>query len=286
VQAKIEAFLGHLVAEGRSSNTQTAYGADLRGFYSFLQATEPQVDSWQSVTGLHLVAYVARLQEQGSRPATLSRKAVVLGRFFDFLGKELPPLESLPASTPMQPPVFLSPEKVDALLAQMAASTASTARRDRALLALLWETGAQVSEVVGLNWGDFDSSTAGVVLDRDGSRQRTATLSPAAADAMRGYLSADISGTASLSRQKPLLRNQRGRRLTRQGVWLILRGWGTKAGITEPLTPRLLLRGRTAHLLQTGIDQQAIDNRVGVVHPLLLDGLPPAADTTVPSTSR
>ena len=286
MQAAIEEFLGHMEAEGRSPNTQTAYGADLCGFCGFLQAEHSRVDSWQRVTRLHVAEYLAQLQKKGSRPATISRKAVVLGRFFGFLGKEIRPLESLPPRTQEQPPLPPSPGEMEALLAQMAASTASTARRDRALLALLWETGAQVSEVVGLNLGDFDTSTAEIVLNRGGARQRTVALSSTTADAVQGYLTPAISGAASFSGQEPLLRNQRGKRLTRQGAWLILRGWATAAGIKAPVTPRLLRRGAAARLLQAGVDEQIIHDRMGVPHLLLLDGLLPTADTTTQPANR
>ncbi len=286
MQTEIEAFLEHLTTEGRSPNTKAAYRADLRGFCRFLQAANPPVVSWHSVSERHLAAYVAHLQEQGSHPATLRRKTVALGRFFDFLGKARPLLASLPHSFLKPPLLLLASREIDALLAQMAASTASTARRDRAILALLWETRAQVSEVVGLNRGDFDETTGEILLGRGGSRQRRLTLSPAAAEAVQGCLSNSVSGSGSLSGQEPLFRNQRGERLTRQGVWFILRGWATAAGIRELLTPRLLRQGAAARLLPAGIDQQPLDNRAGQVHPLLLDGLPPVPPTTHPPTNR
>lgn len=297
MQGAIDEFLEQLTAEGRSPNTQAAYRADLRGFYSFLQTEYPRVDSWHCVNGLHLAAYVARLQEKDSHPATLSRKAVVLGRFFDFLSKEIPPLESLPPPTQSQPFVPLSPEKMDALLAQMTASTASTARRDRALLALLWETGAQVSEVVRLNLDDFDPTAAEIVLNRGEAGQRTVALSSATVDAVNAYLTHSVYGRTASSAQGPLLRNQRGQRLTRQGVWWILRDLAAAAGIEGTITPRLLRRGAVDRLLQAGVDQQSIHERLGLTKLLtnrgeskipliLLDGLPPTADNTYQPTNQ
>lgn len=286
MQAKMEAFLEYLTTEGRSPNTRAAYRADLRGFRRFLQASEPGVYSWQSVSGRHLAAYVTHLQEQGNSPATLRRKAVALGRFFDFLGRARPALEGLPQPTPNPPALRLSPAVIEALLAQMAASTADTALRDRALLALLWETGAQVSEVVGLNRGDFDGTSGELLLGRGSSQQRTLTLSPTAANPVQGYVSSGLSGSVSPSGQEPLFCNQRGGRLTRQSVWVILQSWAVAAGIREPLTPRLLRQAAVARHLPAGITQQPIDNQAGVVHPLLLDGLPPVPKTTHPPTNR
>lgn len=286
MQTEMEAFLEHLTSEGRSPNTRAAYRADLRGFHRFLQTVEPGVDGWPLVSGQHLAAYVACLQEQGSSPATLRRKAIALGRFFDFLGKERPALESLPQFTPKPLSLPLSPGAIDALLTQIAASTANTARRDRALLALLWETGAQVSEVVGLNRTDFDETTGEILLGRGGSRQRRLTLSPAAAEAVQGYVSSGVSGSVAPSGQKPLFCNQRGGRLTRQSVWVILRSWAVAAGIREPLTPRLLRQAATPPLLSAAIDQQPVDDRRDAIHPLLLDGLPPVPETIHPPTNR
>lgn len=275
----MDEFLGHLAAEGRSPNTQSAYQSDLRGFYGFLRTDYPRVDRWQDVTEIHLADYLGLLQAKGNRPATIHRKAVVLGRFFAFLGRESFSLQRLSALPSLQerPAARLSPAQMERILARMAAFPAPTARRDRALLMLLWESRAQVAEVVGLNGRDFDASAAEIVLNRGNAQQSVVSLSLAAADALSDYLAPTASertaGDATGLGSEPLLRNQRGGRLTRQGIWLILRGWGEQTQIH--LTPRLLRRGATAPFLQPE------GNEVPV---LLLDGLPPATDITHPST--
>ncbi len=272
MQRAIDTFLEELTMGGRSSNTLSAYRTDLHQLYRFLQGTSPPVVGWQDVTDLHWAGYLAHLERIGRSPATIARKSVVLGRFFDFVGLHLS-IPAVSAATSAENP---NPQTVDSaqialLLAQAAHS--STARRDRALLALLWETGALASELARLNMGDFDSASQTLFVDRDGSHERTLDLPPAAATALTDYLAKGLPVLASRQPDDPLLRNHKGGRLTRQGIWLIVRRIAQAAGIQNPITPRHLQRAAAIRLCD---DQPPR---------LLLDGIAPNTHFPHPSES-
>ena len=137
MQQTIDAFLEKLTKDGRSPNTRSAYRADLNELHRFLQGISPPVVGWQAVTDVHWAGYLAHLQRIGRSPATIARKSVVLGRFFDFIGIHLSKPATTTATSAVPSPENPHPPAVDSaqiglLMAQAAHS--STGRRDRALL--------------------------------------------------------------------------------------------------------------------------------------------------------
>lgn len=267
----IDAFLEKLTMDGRSPNTLSAYRADLNELHRFLQGISPPVVDWQNVTDFHWKGYLAHLQRIGRSPATIARKSVVLGRFFDFIGIHLSkPASSSAASSsavpsPQNPyPPAVDAAQIDLLISQAAHSP--TGRRDRALLALLWETGALASELVRLNLGDFDPASQTLVMDRSGSHERRLVLPALAAAALADYLSHGSPDPDSQQADAPLLRNQRGGRLTRQGIWLIVRRIAQAAGIQNPITPRQLRRAAVIRLCDDKAPGLLLDGTAPTIH--------------------
>jgi len=277
VQQTIDAFLEKLTKDGRSPNTRSAYRVDLNELHRFLQGLSPPVVGWQDVTDVHWAGYLAHLQRIGRSPATIARKSVVLGRFFDFIGIHLskPAMSAAgnaatsTATSAVHSPENPHPPAVDSaqiglLMAQAAHS--STGRRDRALLALLWETGAWASELARLNLGDFDSTSQTLFVGRGGSHERTLALPPAAATALTDYLAHGLPAPDSCQPDDPLLRNQRGGRLTRQGIWLIVRRIAQAAGMQNPITPRHLRRAAAIRLCDDQTSGLWLDGTAPVTH--------------------
>lgn len=273
VQQTIDAFLEELTMDGRSPHTLSAYRADLNELHRFLQRASPPVVDWQDVTDFHWAGYQAHLQRIGRSPATIARKSVVLGRFFDFIGIHLSkPAGSgagsgagsaVPSLQNPQPPAVDSAQ-IDLLISQAAHSP--TGRRDRALLALLWETGALSSELARLNLGDFDPASQTLVVDRSGSHERRLVLPAAAATALADYLSHGLPALDSQQPDAPLLRNQRGGRLTRQGIWLIVRRIAQAAGIPNPITPRQMRRAAVIRLCDDKAPGLLLDGTAPTIH--------------------
>jgi integrase/recombinase XerD len=142
-------------------------------------------------------------------------------------------------------------------------------RRDRALLELLYATGARISEVVGLKVGDIDFDESLVRLFGKGSKERIVPYGTAAAAALEDWFSP--SGRARLVPERwkrrddaeAVFLNQRGGRLSRQGAWLVIHKYGDRAGIRDHLSPHVLRHSCATHLLDHGADLRIVQEMLG-----------------------
>ncbi len=264
MERTIDNFLRHIAAQGRTPNTISAYRTDLHGFCAFVQGIEPPVVDWRDITALQATQFMAQLTRQGLSPSTITRKAVVLKRFFAYLGKQFPIPEkpakfAQPAGKMSHPPDTLRPSTIEALLSHVAQSPKPTAARDHALLTLLCKTGARASELANANVGDLNLARREIVLG--GPRQREIALDQSSVESLAQHLSG--SGPSA---QAPLFRNQRGQRLTRQGIWLIVRTHAAALGLENVVSPRSLRQAAKAHLTHSQSAQAGKPT-------LLLDGV-------------
>jgi len=261
---EIEKFLNYLSAErGFSPNTLAAYNNDLTQFVDFLNGHRFQgnaISTWSSVDKGAVQEYLLQLQERSYAKATRARKVSALKSFFKFLESE-GLIHKNPTEEVSSPrvgkalPKAVSVAEVEALLAQPAQRNTPEAKRDQAMLELLYATGMRVSELVSLNVGDVDLNpeTAQVRCLGKGSRERLIPIHPKAVAILREYLDeARPSLLHSRVQERALFVNRRGERLTRQGFWLILKGYAKKAGIGDDVTPHTLRHSIATHLLNSG----------------------------------
>jgi len=273
MEQTIERFLERLKKDGRTENTCSAYRSDLRQFFLYLRRTFPQVQNWQNVERIHTDAYFAHLHDLDRSHSTIVRKTVAIRQFYAFLGIAPPVLED---PTPAHRdeagtggPSLPSRAEILRLLEEPGRAQTATARRDRALLELLCDTGVRASELVQLDRTDVDWEAGAIVCGAGSKRQRRVLLSRRALEALTAYctrerkMPAPATSVASTSRE-PLFLNQRGTRLTRQGVWLIVSRYAAAVGMDSLVTPRSLRRAVAAHWLQTGTDAQAVTQRLGL----------------------
>ncbi len=142
-------------------------------------------------------------------------------------------------------------------------------RRDRALLELLYATGARISEVVGLSIGDINFDDSLVRLFGKGAKERIVPFGSTAAAALDDWFSP--SGRVRLAPirwkrrgdAEAVFLNQRGGRLTRQGAWLVIKKYGERAGITDHLSPHVLRHSCATHLLDHGADLRIVQEMLG-----------------------
>lgn len=290
MQLELESFLDDLTDSGLSRNTRNAYRADLRDFTRYLTSVYPEVNQWLEVGPIHLTGYARHLQAEGRSPATVARRWAALGRFFAFLGRDgtLPEVPSA-EQTPQEedgPAVEARLQALEDALAQPHPPGVSAAgMRDRLLVGLLWETGATPSEIAALDMGDFDGQTGVLCVGAEGSRSRSIPLTAQAASLLADFLARRRGQTPDLQASAPLFPNQWGRRLTRQGIWHIVRSWTAAAGIADPIPPRLLRRAARRRWLRQGLDRENVAQRLGLADSaaqaeederplLLLDGQP------------
>ena len=262
----IDAFLRHLEAEKRfSGNTLSAYRNDLRQLETYLaeQGVSPHGADRGVVTG-----FVVRLAERAYSPASRARKLAAVKSFFSYLFKS-GQIGTNPAAGIGSPrvgrhaPHTISVDEVDKLLSAPARRTSPEALRDRAMFALLYATGMRVSELVSLDVEMVD--LAGLALRCVGraGKVRALTFDEAARDALRTYLSRGRPRLVREDSQTALFLNHRGDRLTRQGFWLLMKGYASEAGISSTITPHTLRHSFAAHLLGKGALLREVQQKLG-----------------------
>jgi integrase/recombinase XerD len=238
-----------------------AYRRDLATYERFLD------DRGLSVAAAgedDVAAYVAALTAAGRKPSSVARAVVVLRALHRWCGSEA----ALEVATPepdRADPSVLTEAEAAALVGSPSGSSA-VARRDRALLELLYATGARISEVVGLSVGDIDGGMA-----RLGSpRPRVVPFGQYAASAIEAWTAAGgRDAMAGKGRARPndaLFLNQRGGRLSRQWGWAVVRHHGEVVGLAGRLGPHVLRHSFAVHLAARGAPAAAVQQ--------LLVGLP------------
>jgi len=267
----VEEFLTWMVAErGRSANTLAAYRRDLIAYCRWLDATGRTLDSVRSSV---LDAYVGHLRQRGLSPASVKRATVAVRSLHRFRADE-GLAESDPSvgiETPRVPaglPKALTEEQVIALLDQVEGD-APIARRDRAILEVLYGTGARISEVCSLDLGDVDLDAGLLRLFGKGSKERVVPLGRWARVALAAWI--DDGGRPSLAPERFARRtdaeavflNARGGRLGRQGAWSVVRKYGDAAGLGDRLTPHVLRHSCATHMLDHGADIRAVQELLG-----------------------
>lgn len=271
MEEAIRRFLTNLEAvQGRAENTLLAYRADLRQLEQVLTQQAGRVVPLTDLTPERLAAYSTWLTQQRYRPATLSRKIAAVRSFLEYLrtregigGAELI-AELRPPPTPRRRPRVLAPHEVTALLE--APSQAQTPRglRDAAILAVLYATGMRAADAVALRLSDVDVEGGQVSL---ASNWRRPIPLGAASDPMRRYLEQGRPHLAREPEATALFLNQRGRALSRQGLWLVVKRWAAAAGVGQDVSPHSLRHSLAQHLLGEGRTRREVQQILGLSSP-------------------
>jgi integrase/recombinase XerD len=273
MDASIQEFLAYLTAErGSSDNTVAAYRNDLTQLHEFTAGRGEASDeaSWADVTREDLIEYILWLKEREYASATVARKVAAMKSFCGFLlrtGKiEDNPAEELDSpKVKKQLPQTLAPDDVDRLLALPAQiGTTPKILRDTALLEVLYATGMRVSEIAGLTLADLDLEAGTLRCLGKGNKERVMPLYAEAANAVRAYLA---QGRPSLvgdnQEERTLFLNPRGEQLTRQGLWLIIKGYARQLGLEDHVTPHTLRHSFATHMLNGGAGLREVQRLLG-----------------------
>jgi integrase/recombinase XerD len=265
----VQAFLHHLTVErGSAANTVRSYTHDLRRYLDHLASLG--VDDLGAVREADVAAFVPALRS-GPVPLAASSAARALAavrglhRFAarDGLVAEDVAREVAPPALPVRLPRALSVGEVDQLLAGCTGDGPG-ALRDRALLELLYSTGARISEAVGLDIDDLDVAHRTVRLRGKGGKQRIVPVGRPALAAVDAYRVRGRPGLAAKGRGTPaLLLNARGARLSRQSAWHVLRGAAEFAGVTAAISPHTLRHCFATHMLAGGADVRVVQELLG-----------------------
>ena len=267
----VEEFLTWLAVDrGRSPNTVSAYRRDLRAYCAWLSSTGRSLDG---VGPADLDAFVGELRDRGLAPSSVKRSTVAVRSLHRFRTQEgiAEGDPSAGVETPRVPaglPKALTEAEVEALLDAVAGDT-PVARRDRAILEVLYGTGARISEVCGLGLGDVDLDGGLLRLFGKGSKERVVPLGRFARVALAAWLSDGGRGAmapeqfARRDDADAVFLNARGGRLSRQGAWGVVRRHGETAGLSGRLSPHVLRHSCATHMLDHGADIRAVQELLG-----------------------
>ncbi len=266
----LDEFLSFLSAEkGASNNTVAAYRNDLRQLATYMKPKEDG-KSWQKVDRMIIQDFILDLKKRKYAETTVARKVAAIRSFFSFLESEGVisgnPTEGLasPRVGKMLPKA-ISPNEVDELLEQPCKRSTPEARRDRAMLELLYATGMRVTELVSLDLANLnlDPENAYVKCCGKGAKERVIPIHEQAAEAVQQYLEEARPALVRNKNEKALFVNRRGERLTRQGFWLILKGYARAANLREDVTPHTLRHSFATHMLRGGMPLRHVQEMLG-----------------------
>ncbi|CAN5676777.1 tyrosine recombinase [soil metagenome] len=270
VQDVVERFLRELANErGFSNNTVSAYGNDLRQFATFMQG-ERRLPSWSVLSNEDVKAFEVHLRERGYAASTVARKTAATRTFCAYLLEQEivrsdPSAEMTTPKVAKSIPRALTHEEIDRLLEQPEINDGDEMIRDVAMLRLLYATGIRVSELVSLNVEDVRLDELPSVMVGRSGRKRMVPIGPAVVEAIRAYIhERDPVETPDGTALPALFLNHRGKRLTRQGFWLILKTYAERAGF-EDITPHTLRHSFAAHQLLDGRELSDVQELLGHV---------------------
>lgn len=273
IRASIVPFLDYLSKEKKySQNTQLAYISDLNQLIDYIESAIPEEEQ----TRLHLNAkllsgYLHSLKEKGYKPSTVARKVAAAKSFIAFLlekGKlhdDLTPVLTSPkVEKPVPKPLSIS--DICNLLAEPAKLSTLEAKRDRAMLELLYATGLRASELMALNVKDVNLKKNTVKCVSRGSRTRIIPIDDKVAQVIKEYRDNARLQLTNNEKETALFVNRRGERLTRQGFWQIVQYYANKAGLDAKATPRNIRHSFAIQKLKSGADLQSVKELLGYAH--------------------
>ncbi len=269
MEEQINSFLEYIRgSKGYAHNTVEAYRNDLNQFLTFARSEQPQLSSWARVDRPLLLSFLRYLKDRKYTPASVARKVAVLKTFFSYLAERRAITEN-PATKLDSPkvekrlPQVLTIDQIEHLLAAPSKHGTPKGFRDRAILELLYASGLRVSELVSLNCSDVDVDGKKVKCQGRGEKKREIPITERALDALAHYVQRGRPVMASNDGEPALFVNPRGERLTRQGLWLIIKEYVKEAEIAGQVTPHTLRHSFAVHMLTNGADLQNVQRLLG-----------------------
>ena len=264
MEETVAAFLDHITEQrDLSANTQAAYRNDLSQLTRFLRGRGEE--SWQADPAW-VEAYAGDLMERGYSAATRARKIAAVRTFYRYLCEhgivaEDPTHDLAGGRVERSTPTVLSREQVTALFAAAEARSTPEALRDLSILRLLYATGLRITEALALDVGDVVREQQRLVL-RGRKRQAEVQLDDVCLSALDRYVEQSRPQLQTSRSGEALYLNHRGQRLTRQGFWLVLKGYARDANIPE-VTPQTLRHTFAAHALEGSVPLQRVRSMLG-----------------------
>jgi len=268
-----EEYLTWLAVErGRARNTLVSYRRDLLVYEGYLSRRGRSLDDADPAL---VEDYLAAQRASGLGPASVARAQAAVRGLHHFRLEERwaetdPTTDVRPTGLARRLPKALTEEETGKLLGAAPGDDPS-ARRDRAILEVLYGTGMRVSELAGLSLGDLGSDTGLVRVLGKGAKERLVPLGRCAAAALDEWLAPAGRGRFEPRRwarrgdAEAVFLNSRGGRLTRQGIWGVLKKRARAAGLEELVHPHVLRHSCATHMLAHGADIRVVQELLGHV---------------------
>jgi integrase/recombinase XerD len=270
MEAYLEEFMGYLTEEqGKAKNTREAYRRDLLEFQRRL--AEKEIIGLEKATNTEVVGYLLDLKNTGKSAATVNRKVASLRAFYRFMlekgyVKENPTYRIKSPKIERKELEYLTVEEMDKLLSLPDGSLRGV--RDRAILEVLYATGIRVSEITEANLEDINLRMGFVTCKGEHGKARIVPMGRPAKAALEEYV---YDARPKLLRkdqekgkeERALFVNYAGDRITRQGLWKIIKEYAKKAGIESNITPQTLRNSFAVHMIQNGADIKSLQELLG-----------------------
>lgn len=276
MKENIQGFLHFLeVDKGYTENTIAAYQNDVTQFYHYIADLDENehIESWDDVIHKTITNYIAYLKDEHSyASSTVARKVAAIKAYFHYLYavdviQEDPTEELDSPKVKKRLPKAISPREIDRLLRAPAENSGPKALRDSALLEVLYASGMRVTELVSLNVEDImleeGNNRIRVTSKGSNARERIIPISGSVVEVLKDYLHRGRDQFLHDPNEEALFLNNRGQRLTRQGLWLIIKHYVEAMGISTEVTPHTLRHSFAAHKLSQGKSLQDIQKLLG-----------------------
>ncbi|GAB4115944.1 MAG: site-specific tyrosine recombinase XerD [Candidatus Caldatribacteriota bacterium] len=262
----LQYFLDYLsVEKGLAENSIISYRYDLVKYLDFLK--QKKIDSFQKTDKELIGNYLLYLKKRGLGVNSISRNLVALKMFYrfmlaeDFIQEDVSKIIEFPRLSKKLPYV-LSQREVNKLLDHSNFSD-ELGLRDLAILELLYATGMRVSELINLTIEDINLENQMLKCLGKGGKERIVPFGSKASQALTDYLKGIRERLIKDTQEKVLFLNSRGNKLTRQGIFYLLKRYLQKAGINKKVTPHTLRHSLATHLLENGADLRSVQEMLG-----------------------
>ncbi len=266
-EALVESFLNYLIVEcGLSDNTIKGYKGDLRNFSNYLLDTG--IKRFQDLRAKMIVDFIENEKQRGLSENSISRCLVTVKMIYKYMV-----MEGMISVNPMSAvstlklrkhlPEVLHYNAIEEML-QAPDGNNKLGIRDKAMLELMYATGARVSEVASIkvSWINFDYGF--IRCQGKGSKQRIVPMGSEAAKAIKRYLQEVRPLLLKIEDDEPLLFLSRtGKKLRRENIWSIVKKYAMKAGIRSNISPHTLRHSFATHLLEGGADLRSVQEMLG-----------------------
>lgn len=254
-----------LIQQGLSEHTVSAYKQDLEALEHYMETSKIDLEN---IDEDQLLLFSIHLSKRGDSKRTIARRLSCLRKFFAWLFEEKHikqnPAELLDTpKLPLYLPEVLSIEEVQALLSAPD-TTSKLGQRDLAILHLLYASGLRVSELIHVKATDIDFERGIIRVFGKGKKERLIPIHSLALTILTNYLQNTRSQfIKSSDTDDELFLNRSGKKLTRQGVWKLIKRYAQLAGIQAIISPHTLRHSFATHLLEGGADLRTVQILLG-----------------------